>query len=109
MEIEQISQAKVGQAYVTMRTFDTLEKAAENSGAAGGIMAGGLGLGVGLGAGVPLGQQMGQSMDIKPQVQDSQKADDDMARLQKAKQLLDAGLITPEEFQAKKKEILDKI
>ena len=109
MEIEQISQAKVGQAYVTMRTFDTLDKAAENSGAAGGIMAGGLGLGVGLGAGVPIGQQMGQSMDIKPQGQDSQKADDDMTRLQKAKQLLDAGLITPEEFQAKKKEILDKI
>lgn len=110
MEIEQISQAKVGQAYVTMRTFDTLEKAAENSGAAGGIMAGGLGLGVGLGAGVPLGQQMGQSMDIKPQGQDSPKKEDDhMVRLQKAKQLLDAGLITPEEFQAKKKEILDKI
>ena len=45
MEIEQISKAKVGQAYTTMRTFDTLEKAAENpGGGAGALLAGGLGL-----------------------------------------------------------------
>lgn len=110
MEIEQISQAQVGQAYVTMRTFDTLEKAAENRGAAGDIMAGGLGLGMGLGVAMPIGQQMGQAMNIQPQQQGGQKTEDDhMSRLQKAKQLLDAGLITAEEFQAKKKEILDKI
>ncbi len=109
MEIEQISQAQVGQAYVTMRTFDTMEKAAGNSGAAGGIMAGGLGLGMGVGAGMPIGQQMGQAMNIQPAQTPAQNGNDDMARLQKAKQLLDAGLITPEEFQAKKKEILDKI
>lgn len=105
MEIEQISQAQVGQAYVTMKTFETLQKAAENSGAAGGIMAGGMGLGMGVGAGVPLGQQIGQAMNI----QTTSPQDDDMARLQKAKQMLDVGLITPEEFQAKKKEILDNI
>lgn len=109
MEIEQISQAQVGQAYVTMRTFDTLEKAAENSGAAGSMMAGGMGLGLGVGAGMPIGQQMGQAMNIQPTQGPAQTGDDGMARLQKAKQLLDAGLITPEEFQAKKKEILDKI
>jgi len=110
MEIEQISQAKVGQAYVTMRTFDTLEKAAENGGAAGSIMAGGLGLGVGIGAAVPIGQQMGKSMDINLHGQNLTNTENDhVARLQKVKQLLDAGLITPEEFQTKKKEILDNI
>lgn len=72
-------------------------------------MAGGLGLGMGVGVGMPLGQQMGQVMNVQPNQQPSQNENDDMARLQKAKQLLDAGLITPEEFQAKKKEILDKI
>jgi len=36
MEIDQISQAKVGQGYTTMRTFDTLEKAAEQEGGAAG-------------------------------------------------------------------------
>lgn len=108
MEIEQISQAQVGQAYVTMRTFDTLEKAAENSGAAGAAIAGGLGLGLGVGAGMPIGQQLGQSMNVHSQ-QSPGPDDEHLVRLQKVKQLLDAGLITPEEFQAKKKEILDKI
>ncbi|MGA2192499.1 MAG: SHOCT domain-containing protein [Nitrospirota bacterium] len=67
-------------------------------------MAGGFGLGMGVGAGIPIGQQMGQTMNIQPTRQD-----DDVDRLQKAKQLLDAGLITPEEFQANKNQILDKI
>ena len=59
MEIDQISQAQVGQAYTTMRTFDTLEKAAENEGgSAGQLLGAGLGLGVGLGAGVPIGSRL---------------------------------------------------
>ncbi|MCG6552871.1 MAG: SPFH domain-containing protein [Candidatus Magnetominusculus sp. LBB02] len=102
MEIEQISQTKVGQAYVTMRTFDALDKA----GTAGSAMAGGLGLGMGVGAGMQVAKQMGQAMNPTAAAGDGS---DDMLRLQKAKQLFDAGLITNEEFQAKKKEILDKI
>ena len=67
MEIDQISKAKVGPAYTTMRTFDTLEEAAANSGgAAGAMLAGGLGIGMGVGAGVPLGKQAGEAMDARP-------------------------------------------
>ncbi len=108
MEIEQISQAKVGRAYTTMRTFDTLGKAAENEGGgAGQLMGAGLGLGAGLGAGVPIGQQIGGAMNVQPEQQ--AQDDDPMAKLQKLKQMLDGGLITQDEFDQKKKRILDSM
>ena len=107
MEIDQISQAQVGQAYATMRTFDTLEKAAENEGGgAGQLMGAGLGLGAGLGAGVPVGQQIGSAMNVQP---DQPQSDDPMAKLNKLKQMLDNGLITQEDFDKKKQQILDSM
>ena len=106
MEIEQISQAKVGEAYATMRTFDTLEKAAESDGGAGGIIASGLGLGIGVGAGVPLGQKMGGAMNTDPA---PQTEDDPVARLRQLKQMFDEGLITEEQFEAKKEEVLKQM
>lgn len=108
MEIEQISQAQVGQAYATMRSFDTLEKAAENEGGgAGQLLGAGLGLGIGLGAGAPIGQQIGGAMNIDPQGQGQVPGDDPMAKLQKLKQLFDGGLISQDEYDQKKKQILD--
>jgi membrane protease subunit (stomatin/prohibitin family) len=108
MEIEQISQARVGQAYVTSRTFDTLDKAAENEGgAAGALMSAGLGLGAGVGVGVPLGNQLAQSLD--PKVGGAKENLDPTASLQKLKQLLDSGLITQADFDKKKQEILDRM
>jgi membrane protease subunit (stomatin/prohibitin family) len=107
MEIEQISKATVGQAYVTARTFDTLEKAAQNEGAAGSLLAGGLGLGVGLGAGVNVGQQMGQALNVQgPQNATAPNADDAVTKLAKLKKMLEASLITQEDFDKKKAEIL---
>ena len=106
MEIDQISQAHVGQAYSTMRTFDTLEKMAANEGSASGQLLGaGLGLGVGIGAGVPIGQQIGGAMNVQQQNHDSGP----MARLQQLKQMLDGGLISQEEFDGKKRQILDSM
>ncbi|MDB2576435.1 SPFH domain-containing protein [Planctomycetota bacterium] len=108
MEIEQISGASVGQAYTTMRTFDTLEKAAENEGSgAGQFMGAGLGLGAGLGAGVPIGQQVGGAMNVQPQQPPA--ADDPMAKLQKIKEMLDGGLISQDDFDKKKAEILESL
>lgn len=106
MEIEQISRANVGQAYTTMRTFDTLEKAAGNEGGgAGQLMGAGLGIGAGLGAGVSIGQQIAGAMNVKPQ--QSPAGDDPMAKLQKLKQMLDGGLISQDDFDKKKAEILE--
>lgn len=105
MEIEQISKATVGQAYTTMRTFDTLEKAAENpGGGAGALLAGGLGLGVGVGAGAPLGRELGKALNVAPE-----GGHDAVARLQTLKRMLEEKLISETEFEARKKAILDSI
>jgi membrane protease subunit (stomatin/prohibitin family) len=108
MEIEQISKAKVGQAYTTMRTFDTLEKAAENpSGSAGALLAGGMGLGIGVGVGVPLGKQLGQAANIAPEEGEQQQ--DSVSRLHTLKRMLDEKLISQEEFDVNKKAILESL
>ncbi len=110
MEIEQVSEAQVGQAYVTMRSFDVLEKAAQNSGgAAGGLLSGGIGLGMGLAGGVSAGQQLGKALNFTGQEQAAKPDDDAVARLQQIKRMLDAGLITEKEFNTKKQQILDSI
>lgn len=108
MEIEQVSQANVGQSYITMRTLDTLEKAAQNEGGVvGGLLAGGIGLGAGISAGASLGQQVGQTMNI--QSQQNAQAADAMSKLKQLKDLLDAGLISNDDFEAKKKTILESL
>ena len=108
MEIDQISQAQVGQAYTTMRSFDTMEKAAENEGGgAGQLMGAGLGLGAGLAAGTPIGQQIGSAMNVQPTQTPAQ--DDPMAKLQKLKQMFDNDLITQDEYEQKKKQVLDSM
>ena len=107
MEIEQISQAKVGQAYMTMRTFDTLEKAAENeAGNAGALLSGGLGVGLGLGVGVQAGQKMGEAINIDKQAEDEAEP---INKLKKLKKMLDLELITQNEFDLKKRQLLDSI
>lgn len=109
MEIDQISQANVSQSYVTMRSLDVLEKAAQNEGgAAGSMLAGGLGLGMGLGAGVPLGQSIGQSMSVN-QTQQQEQGNSPAAKLKQLKELLELGLISQSDFDDKKKEILKDI
>jgi len=108
MEIDQISQARLSQPYATMRTFDTLEKAAGNEGGnAGQIFGAGLGVGVGLGAGVPIGQQLGGALNV--QTTPASPQNDTFGKLQSLKQMLDAGLITQDEFDHKKKALLDSM
>ena len=94
----------LGQNYQIVKTFETLERAAGNEGAAGGIFSGGLGLGMGLGGGVTMGQQLAQNMSIPSTPQAS--SDDPVAKLGKLKSLLDSGLISQDDFNAKKAEIL---
>ncbi len=108
MEIDQIGQSQIKQAYVTMRSFDAIDKAAENEGgSAGNLLAGGLGLGMGLSAGVQAGQQVGQNLN--PQGDSSAELKDPKARLAKLKKMLDEGLITKEDFEKKKQEILSSL
>lgn len=94
----------LGEDYNRKRTFDTMEKAASNKGEMGGAM--------GMGMGVSMGQQMGNLMAgaLGSVAQTGAKqADDPAARLKQLKEMLDGGLITKEDFEAKKKEILGKM
>ncbi|MCX6116750.1 MAG: SPFH domain-containing protein [Proteobacteria bacterium] len=109
-----------GMTYFQEQQLKIMQTAAANEG--GGMV----GTGVGLGAGVALGQNMASTfagmmggMQAQPpqQGQANQQAgaapvaaaEDPVARLQKLKGLMDSGIISKEEFEEKKKEILSKI
>lgn len=109
-----------GDNYKLRRTFDTMEKAAENEGMAGSAMGAGMGFGMGNQMGNQMNQMMGGAMNQnngegQPQGQQQGQqqgqdgggqADDPMAKLQKLKQMYESELISEEEYEAKKKEIL---
>ena len=108
MEADQLSQAQITEAYKTIRTFDTLEKAAENeSGAAGALIAGGLGLGVGVSAGYPLGQRIAGA--VGGSVGEGAPPHALKDRLRALKEMLDEDLITEDEFQTKRRSLLDAL
>ena len=65
-----------------------------------------LGAGIGLGAGLPLGNQLGQKLDINEKQNTTQDPTD---RLKKLKDMLEQGLITEEQFNLKRDEILKDI
>lgn len=107
MEIEQISASQVGSAYVTMRSLDILDKAAQNEGgAAGSMLAGGLGLGMGLGAGVPLGKDLGQQIAVQSDTPASNAEPSITDKMKKLKELLELDLISQDDFEEKKRELL---
>ncbi len=96
-----------GDDYRMKRTFDTMEKAAGSDGMAGGAM----GAGMGFSMGNQMGQMMNQTMGSQQQGGQGggQSGDDPTAKIKKLKAMLDEELITQEEYDAKKKQILDNI
>lgn len=110
MKLNLINQS--GQAYATMRSFDTLEAAAQNpNGNMGQMLGAGLGMGMGFSSGMTVGQQVGNVMNPNPPQNPvpQSSADDPMAKLQKLKQLLEMGLISSSDFETKKQEILSSL
>jgi membrane protease subunit (stomatin/prohibitin family) len=79
-----------------------MEKAAESEGGAGTA-----GLGVGLGAGMTMANMMMGSMQQGGQKKES--SEDVLATIEKLAKLKEAGAISEEEFNAKKKELLSKL
>ena len=92
MTAEQRAAAEVDLDYVSMQKLEALRDAARNEG-------GMAGAGLQLGAGVQLAKDV-----FKTQV-----ADDSTERLRKLKKLLDEQLITEEEYEKKKNEILSQL
>ena len=114
---ERSSMGAVGNldAYMKFKAAQSLEKAAENQG--GGGMAG---MGAGMGAGMLMANMMGQSMQNVNQGQQGggqqqqpaepkMSVDEIMSAIEKLGKMKDAGLITQEEFDVKKKELLAKM
>ena len=92
-----------GLSYAQMKQLQALQDAAKNEGVAG--------TAVGLGAGLTLGQTMAAGMaQMFPQNQNQVQATADPVEvLAKLKKMLDGGLITQLEYDAKKTEILSKL
>ncbi len=97
----------LGEKYQQKRMLDIGEKAAENEGGGvGATMGAGMGMGMGFNMGNMMGGmgQMGQQMGGQPQ--QTAAASGPAAKLAQLKGMLDQQLITQEEFDAKKKDIL---
>ncbi len=127
---DEIRLKRLGGSYGEVRKWDTLEAAANNEGGnVGSMMTAGLGLGLGFGAGIPAGQQLGQQFQQEQPVVPTAApvtpvvpvaapiapatpvapAADPVAKLTTLKSMLDSGLITQAEYDARKQAILDAI
>ncbi|RPI12980.1 MAG: SPFH domain-containing protein [Ignavibacteriae bacterium] len=107
---ERSSMSAVGNldSYMKFKTAQAMEKAAENEGQGGAA-----GIGVGLGAGMTMANMMmgsmGQQQQQGGQQQTKQSSDDVIAMIEKLAKLKEAGALTEEEFNTKKKELLSKL
>ncbi len=95
MSAEAQAASAAGINYAQMQQLDAMKAAAANEG-------GGAGMGMGMGAGMAFGNMMSGQMGQ----QAGAPADDPVEKLAKLKKMLDAELITQEEYDAKKKDIL---
>jgi membrane protease subunit (stomatin/prohibitin family) len=105
MEARELSKTEVGGAFTAIKSFEILKSAAENPGDGSGVGAM-LGAGIGLGAGIPVGQQIGKNIDINEK---ETASDDPTNRLRTLKEMFDQELITEEQFNSKRDEILRDI
>lgn len=100
MTTEALSATEVGLDYVQLEKLRALRDAARNEGGLAGA-------GLQVGAGFELSKSLMQEKDNI--LADSTQHDDPVVQLKKLKALLDEHIITQEEFDAKKKDLLDKI
>jgi len=114
-ELQKILDQKIGMGmvggdmgkFMQYQTAQAIPKLAEGAGSGSGIA----GEAVGLGAGVALGQVMAQQLraGLQPQAASGVKPDEVMATLEKLGELKAKGILTDEEFSAKKAELLKKL
>lgn len=92
-----------GLDYSRMQQLEAMRDAAKNEG-------GGAGMGMGLGAGMSFGNMMANSMKGGQTSEGAAAGVHNITeRLTKLKNLSDCGLITPEEYEAKKRDILKEL
>ena len=108
-ELQKVLDQKIGinmigdlQRYTQYQVANSIPDAAKNE---GGLAA----MGVGLGAGVGFGQAVGQAMAGAMAPAQAVSADDVVATLEKLHALVEKGILTQAEFDAKKAELLKKL
>jgi membrane protease subunit (stomatin/prohibitin family) len=108
LRIRAAAAADVGSFYQLERSLDALNKAASNEGGpAGALLAGGLGVGLGVGVGQSMGQSVSSQSALPNQQIFNSSGPDIAEKLSSLKQLFDSGLITSDDYDLKKKQILD--
>jgi membrane protease subunit (stomatin/prohibitin family) len=108
LEARELSKIEVGGAYGSIKSFEVLNNAAQNQ--SDGTVGSMLGAGIGLGAGVPLGHQLGQQLSVDDTSDKGPSGTSTPSeKIRQLKELLDEGLITPEQFEEKRSTILDSI
>ncbi len=105
---ERSSMGAVGNldSYLKFKTAGAIEKAAENEG--GGLAGAGAGLGAGMTMANIMGQQM-QNLNQGSQQPVKLSSDEIMSTIEKLGKMKENGLITQDEFDAKKKDLLSKL
>jgi len=89
-----------GLDYAKLQHLEAMREAARNEGGAAGI-------GLGMGAGIGLGQSLAHALDNNAKSTADTLTSNPVDKLTLLKKMLDTELISAEEYDAKKKEILD--
>lgn len=103
LEAKELSKVEVGGAFAAIKSFEVLNNAATNQ--SDGSIGAMLGAGIGLGAGLPIGGQLGQQLNVPSDKSEEGSTD----KLRQLKALLNEGLITQEQFEAKRDQILNDL
>ena len=99
---------QLGSNWDKMKRASIIETLAQNEGA-GNITAMGAGLGMAMGVGSTIGNTANQVFQNASETQNMQSYEDPIVVLEKLKKLLAAGLITEEDYDTKKKEVLSRM
>lgn len=95
--------------YTAIRSLDALGSAAQNEGSGGSLMSAGLGAGLGLGFGLPVGQQVGAQAAAPQQAPHTANEKSAADRLRDLKTMLEENIISQEEYDSKRNEIISKL
>jgi membrane protease subunit (stomatin/prohibitin family) len=121
-ELQKILDQKIGMGmvggdmgkFMQYQTAQSIPKFAENAGQGGGVVGDAMGLGAGVALGQVMAQQLNQGLSSARQAAPAEtvigvKPEDVMATLEKLGELKTKGILTAEEFDAKKAELLKKL
>ena len=118
-ELQKILDQKIGMGmvggdmgkFMQYQTAQAIPKFAEGAGQGGGIAGDAMGLGAGVALGQVMAQQLGQGLKTAPPEAPvaGVKPEDVMATLEKLGELKTKGILTQDEFDAKKAELLKKL